>query len=148
MLSAATCVRVRRALLPALLAASAGSASAQAVFDGAWRVTIVCGDHQSSSGAVAKGYTLAFEATVRQGWLEGQHGEPGGANSLQLSGAIQPDGQASLKADGYTGNPQYSLDRVPSSSRYGYALQARFERDRGAGQRVDGRPCDATFMRP
>ena len=135
-------------LLPALLATAAGGATAQAAFDGTWQATVVCSDHQSASGMVAKGYTLVMDATVRQGWLDGQYGKPGSANSLRLSGAIQPDGQASLVAEGFTGNPQYSIDRVPSSSRYSYTLKSQFEARRGSGQRVEGRPCEAVFVRP
>ena len=96
----------------------------------------------------AKGYTLVMDATVRQGWLDGQYGKPGSANSLRLSCAIQADGQAILMAEGFTGNPQYSIDRVPSSSRYSYTLKSRFEARRGSGQRVEGRPCEAVFVRP
>jgi len=132
----------------AVLAAAAGSAAAQAAFDGTWQATVVCSDHQSASGMVAKGYTLVFDVSVQQGWLDGQFGKPGSANSLRLSGPIQPDGQASLKAEGYTGNPQYSIDRVPASSRYSYTLKTQFEARRGSGQRVEGRPCEAVFVRP
>lgn len=139
---------VLRLLLPALLATGAGSAAAQATFDGTWQATVVCSDHQSASGIVAKGYTLVLDVTVRQGWLDGQLGKPGSANSLRLSGAIQPDGQANLVAEGFTGNPQYSIDRVPASSRYSYTLKTLFEARRGSGQRVEGRPCEAVFVRP
>ena len=120
--------------------------SPSSAFDGVWSVAITCPDVKEG-GTLVKGYVFTFDAQVKNGVLSGQHGGVGAPNSLSLSGAISSDGEAQLDARGLTGNPEYSIGRVTSSTPYGYRVKARFETSRGSGERLDLRPCSFTFVR-
>jgi hypothetical protein len=112
-------------------------------FDGTWEVTLICPTH--TDGAL--GYTYRFFAQVKDGFLRGQHGTEGRPGWLTLDGGIQPDGSAQIEARGLTGDPNYSVDRVPKTTPYRYHATARFDGSRGAGSRVETRICNLSFVK-
>jgi uncharacterized caspase-like protein len=110
-------------------------------FDGNWELAIDC-----SGVKDATGYLKSLLVVVTDGALTGSAGVQGQADSLQISGQIQPDGVAILEAKGRTGPPKYSLGGVPPGTPYGFRSLVRFEGTRGTGRR-DNRPCDLLFVK-
>lgn len=108
-------------------------------------VQIHCPSNTEESGA--KGYKYEFPATVTNGLLTGSHGEEGSAGSLRIEGAIQPDGEATIRARGRTGNPDYAVKRLSSGTAYSYTIKAHFEPGKGTGTRMESRVCNFTFNR-
>jgi hypothetical protein len=134
------------ALAFASLGANAQTAAANpSRFDGAWTVRIQCPSNSEDSGA--KGYAYSFAATVRDGFITGSHGEEGSAGSLRIDGRIAPDGEATLRARGRTGNPDYAVNKPTSGSPYSYTIKANFEESSGTGTRLEARVCNFTFTR-
>lgn len=131
------------------LAQPAPAPSAQATtnrFDGTWSVTLTCADFKDA-GVGAKGYTFRFLAEVKNGLLEAQHGKVGAPGSLHYSGRLQADGTGEIQANGFTGDPAYSVDRVATSTPYAYRAKATFDVRQGSAKRLDLRPCEATFTK-
>jgi class 3 adenylate cyclase len=112
-------------------------------FDGIWGVTIVC----PAGADGVSGYTMQFDAQVKDGEFHGQYGAEGAAGSLAVSGTLQPDGTALLNANGLTGDPARTIGRLQRGSPYAFHATARFEASRGTGRRVELRPCDLTFVK-
>ena len=146
-------MRIAGLFILATIAASAWSAEESATealkpsrFDGVWSVTVVCADYKDA-GLGAKGYTLRMLGEVKNGQFEGQRGKLGEPGSLRYSGRIQPDGTAEFQANGFTGNPEYTPGRLVAATPYAYRLAAQFDERRGAGKRLDARPCEATFVK-
>ena len=111
-------------------------------FDGAWGVNVVC---PAFSDAAA--VDIQMNGTVQGGVLRAERFAQGKPGWLLFEGAIQPDGSATLNAQGLTGNQRFSLNGVQPGTPYTYQIAARFESARGAGDRVGGRPCSAAFVR-
>jgi hypothetical protein len=123
------------------------SAAAQAAgdvhrFDGTWKVTLVCPKWEG-----ALGYSKIFPMMVSDGHLHGQYDKQYQPNSLTLEGTIQPDGRASIMANGVTGPSKFNLDQVPEGNSFSYNITAQFERAHGHGKRTEMRPCDVDFVR-
>ena len=111
-------------------------------FDGTWKVTVVCPKWEG-----ALGYLKVFPVMVSDGHLHGQYDKQYQPNSLTLEGTIQPDGRASIMANGVTGPSKFNLDQVPEGNSFSYNITARFERAHGHGKRTELRPCDVDFVR-
>ena len=109
---------------------------------GIWNVIIQCPPHKS-----ADGYNMRFQAEVKDGMLQGQHGVAGEPSSVILKGKIQPDGVAIIDARGVTGDPRNTIKRLVKGSPYSYRVDARFDEVRGSGERVEVRPCTLTFVK-
>ena len=120
--------------------------SSLARFDGLWTVTVDC-PRTSAGSTGAEGYVLMFFAKVKDGNLQGQHGNQGQPDSLTLVGKVQPDGSATLNARGMTGEPKHSVNREAKGTPYGWRGNALFEGTRGVGKRTDLRPCDLSFVK-
>ncbi len=112
-------------------------------FDGAWTVTLQC----PATAAGVAGYTFTFPATVRGGHLHGQYGSPGNAPSLMYDGSIDPDGTATISANGITGPSTFNVGQVPKGVPYGYHFTARFDAMHGHGTKTEIRPCAMDFSR-
>ncbi len=143
-------MKIRALVLATTLAATGVAAqpvnsSSTTRFDGAWTVQIHCPSNTEESGA--KGYKYAFPATVKDGFLSGSHGEEGTAGSLRIEGQIEPDGEATIRAHGRTGIPDYAAKKPPSGSAYSYTIKSHFEPTKGTGTRVEARVCNFTFSR-
>jgi hypothetical protein len=121
---------------------AAWSASGAGNFDGTWDTTISCGNTEG-----ARGYSFTFLSAVKDGRLLGGKGTPGQPGWLELKGDIHPDGSARLYARGLVGSSQVAVGHLPPDSAYGYHIAAKFSGDEGDGKRVEGRPCEAAFVR-
>jgi hypothetical protein len=140
---------------PYMRAASAGFAfalialgprlapAATTQFDGAWQTTVSCDE---SHGGL--GYSFRFISNVSNGVLHGQRGTIGKPSSLVLDGNVGPDGNATLYADGYVGSRMTTPGQEEErGTRYGYHVNAHFDRSTGSGNRVEGRHCGYEFVR-
>jgi hypothetical protein len=130
-------------MLTCLLADPAVAQAPTTAFDGTWLVIVSCS--AASDGAL--GYTYRFPASVSDGVLHGEHKAKGLPGWLTIDGAIKPDGSAILLAQGLTGRPSYSVDRVQSLTPYAYHVTAHFGPTQGTGTRIELRPCDLQFSK-
>lgn len=139
-----------RTPLPALVAGLLLASTAFAAdrpspkFDGDWNVTLTCVNDEKSG---ARGYKFFFIAEVKEGMLLGKYGNEGEPGSLNLSGPIAEDGSALLQARGITGNPENSSKGEARGTPYSWPLKAQFDGEKGTGQRVKGRRCEAEFYK-
>jgi class 3 adenylate cyclase len=122
--------------------APAGAAASNARFDGAWSVSVEC----EPMGPGAMGYQFDFVAQVQDNFLRGERRAKGSPGWLLLQGAIQPDGSATLDAQGLTDDPKYSNGLVHGTP-YAYRVAARFDTDHGTGRRLETRACDLHFAK-
>lgn len=118
-------------------------ASLSSSFDGNWAVTMVC--PPTADGV--RGYTWNYRAQVVNGRFRGVYGTEGRPPWLRLEGPITPDGSAMLIAQGQSGDPDYAVGHVRAGYPLHYRVEARFSGSRGAGRRLDNRPCDLSFVR-
>jgi hypothetical protein len=133
-------------IVPGILAGMAYSAAwaqtSTTAFDGTWDVKIVC--HAKDE---AKGYTLAFPATIHDGMLHGEYHTHDTPPWMALDGPIAADGHARLKAAGLTGGEEYTMGHLRPSSPYGYTMDATFSATAGRGERLGARSCYGTFTK-
>lgn len=139
-----------------LLLAAASSLPAQAQtaealstrHDGNWGVALICADTHDRNGNLVKGYDYTFVAQVVQGRLEGRYQDkrPPGA-SATFVGQVAADGALSIKVDGITGSPENTVGRVRPGTPYGYTLKGMLGPSSGKAERVELRPCSATFSK-
>ncbi len=122
--------------------APAAAAAGGTRYDGTWDVTVVCAPAEGASA-----YKLDLVAQVKDGFLRGEQGADGKPGHLSLQGAIQPDGKATLDAQGLTGDSTYNLKNVAQGIPYAYHVAAHFDGDRGAGRRLELRACDLRFAK-
>jgi class 3 adenylate cyclase len=122
--------------------APASTAAYGAGYDGTWSVTVFCAPAEGASA-----YKLELVAQVKDNFLRGEQGATGKPGWLRLQGAIQPDGSATLDAQGLTGDPKYNLKSVAQGVPYAYHVAAHFDSDRGTGRRVELRACDLHFAK-
>lgn len=111
-------------------------------FDGTWDTTVSC-----SNAAGALGYSFQFSSTVKDGVLHGERGDAGKPGWLKLQGNIQPDGTAKIYAKGLIGAQEFAVGHRPAGTAYGYHVVGKFSDKEGTGKRVEGRPCDVTFVK-
>ncbi len=110
-------------------------------FDGKWLTTVSCENARD-----ALGYSFRFVSDVKDGKLRGLHGTEGQPSSLLIEGKIDADGSAKLYAIGRTGSKEYVPGRdTPRGTEYSYSIDAHFKDKKGAGTRVEGRPCSFQF---
>ncbi len=137
MRGAALCVAGLACALVAFDARAAGS------FDGIWNVTLTC----PAAPDGAWGYTFRFPAQVQENVLHGEHGEKDQGGWLRLDGKIEPDGSATLVAQGLTNAPAYTVGRVDKKTPYTYEVSAHFDAASGSGSRTTRRRCDLVFVK-
>jgi hypothetical protein len=109
-------------------------------FDGTWAANLVC----LASGGAQKGYTLNYNLEVTNGVMHGQFGPPGTPGAQTFNGEIHPDGGASIRGSGVTGDSAYNVGGVAAGIPFNYSITAHFDGTRGTGNRTDGRPCTLT----
>ena len=114
-----------------------------AAFDGTWSVTQEC---EPAPGG-ARGFKWAYDATVKGGRLVGQYGTKDKPSSLTLTGQIQPDGSATLRASGLNGKSDHTAGFGQPGEKFSYPVEARFEAKRGTGLRTQTRTCRFTFVK-
>jgi serine/threonine protein kinase len=114
-------------------------------FDGLWSVTLETHDYKDPvTGAVAKGYQIYFPATIKNGVL---HAEYNVNSHFEISGKIDPDGNAILHLAGTTGPQQYSMNNARPGTPYSYDISAQFKGNRGTGRRIGPRVGIFDFIR-
>jgi len=111
-------------------------------FEGTWDTVLSC---PNSNGAL--GYSYKFPATVKNGILHAEKGEPNKPGWLAINGTISSDGSSSLYADGIVGAAPYAVGRRPAGTPYNYHIEAKFTDTSGIGHRIEGRPCDLSFTK-
>ena len=118
---------------------------ATGTFDGHWSVTLYTSDYKDPvTGVFAKGYTLVFPATIKDGTLHGQYNVH---SHFEISGKIEPDGNAVLHLAGTTGPQQYSIGNARPGTPYSYDITAHFKGDRGTGKRIGPRSGTFDFIK-
>ncbi len=139
--------RIGIAMMTACAAWFGGALDAHAAgkFDGAWHVTLNCATTPSPDHAVS--YTYQFPATVVEGVLHGEHGAKKQRGWLALDGKIEPDGVATLVANGLTNSPEHALGHPSPRTPYSYQVSAHFDAASGSGQRTTARQCDFVFVK-
>ena len=126
----------------ALCISLAGTAIAHAAgtFDGDWNVTLTC----PKVAGGASGYRYQFPAEIQENVLHGDHGMRDAAGWLTLDGKLEPDGSATLVAQGLTSSPPGRADR---QTPYTYEVSAQFDATTGSGSRTTTRKCDVVFFK-
>jgi tRNA A-37 threonylcarbamoyl transferase component Bud32 len=110
---------------------------ATGTFDGQWSVTLYTSDYKDPvTGALAKGYTITFPATIKDGVVHAEYNIHG---HFEISGTIKPDGNALLHLAGTTGPQQYTMNNARPGTPYSYDIATHFEGSRGTGKRVGPR---------
>jgi hypothetical protein len=136
-------VRFRRLAVASILAFAGWSSAEAASFDGTWSVLQVCDSTQEG----ARGYTWRYDATVKDGHLLGHYRNKGQSPSLTLEGQINPDGTATLVAEGTSADSDHNIKFAPPMSPISFRVAAKFEAAAGAGSRLGGRSCKFTFKK-
>lgn len=111
-------------------------------FDGIWDTVLSC-----PNDAGAMGYAFRFASVVKDGSLHGDKGTKGQPGWLEINGRIAPDGVSHLLANGLVGASEYAVGKRPAGTEYAYKIDAMFGEGDGKGKRVEGRPCEVTFVR-
>ena len=124
----------------AVCAGLAGTPAAHAAgtFDGDWNVTLTC---PKVAGGVS-GYRYQFPAEIQENVLHGEHGVRDAAGWLTLDGKLEPDGSATLVAQGLTSSAPYAPGQA-----YTYDVSAQFDATTGSGSRATTRKCDVVFAK-
>lgn len=138
-----TCLLVLVATL-LVAAAAAGEDRPSPKFDGDWNTTLTCSNDDSSG---ARGYKFFFIAEVKDGLYLGKYGNEGEPGSMTLTGPILADGSALLEATGLVGNPDHATKHEARRTPYSFQVKARFEAEKGTGERVKGRKCEVEFYK-
>ena len=119
-----------------------GSAHA-ASFDGTWSVLQVC----ETTREGVRGFTWRYDAAVKDGHLVGQYRTKGQSPSMTLEGQIQPDGTATLQAQGISGAADFNQNFAPAQTPISFQVAAKFEGRKGGGNRLGSRACTFTFSK-
>ena len=114
-----------------------------AAFDGTWSVLQVC--ETTTEGA--RGYTWRYDAGVKTGHLVGQYRNKGQVPSMTLEGQIQPDGTATLQAQGISGDAEHNVKFAQAQTPISFRVAAKFEGSKGSGTRLGSRACKFTFSK-
>jgi hypothetical protein len=130
-------------VVASILAFASWSTAQAASFDGTWSILEVCDSTQEG----ARGYTWRYDATVKDGHLLGHYRNKGQSPSLTLEGQINPDGTATLVAEGISADSDHNIKFAPPQSRISFRVAAKFEAAAGAGSRLGVRSCKFTFTR-
>ena len=77
-------------------------------------------------GTGALAYKFDFVAQVKDNFLRGERRAEGSPGWLKLQGPIEPDGKATLDAQGLTDDPKYS-NGVVHGTPYAYHVAAHFD---------------------
>jgi hypothetical protein len=125
----------------ALLCAVVPWRAQAASFDGEWSVLQVCDSTQEG----ARGFTWRYGASVKNGYFVGQYRNDGQSPSMSLKGTISPDGSASLRARGISGDADHNMKFAAAQSPISFEVRAKFDGTAGTGERLGGRVCKFTF---
>jgi len=130
--------RLRALLVPPQVTAEGDSAK----FDGVWDMILAC-----APVGKARGYTWTVEARIQEGVFTAQYGKEGVPPCISFRGRVEPDGSALIFASGLSGDSRYNLYTRPEGTKVAFHIKASFTRTKGSGQRMENRPCEATFLK-
>jgi hypothetical protein len=99
--------------------ATAPAPAAPRSFEGSWQAQLIC-----RAFAKRPAFSTSLPASVSGRTFTLQRGEPGGQESLQLSGTAAPDGRLRLSGSGFTGQPTH---RQKSGQPFNAEFDGRFE---------------------
>ncbi|MCP3727667.1 hypothetical protein M3I53_31865 [Paraburkholderia sp. CNPSo 3272] len=119
--------------------AGTSAAHAAGTFDGDWSVTLTCPQGAGETPA----YRYQFPVEIQQNVLHGEHGERDASGWLTLDGKLEPDGSATLVAQGLTASSRHTNTRTP----YSYEVSAQFDATSGSGSRTTASKCDFVFVK-
>jgi hypothetical protein len=117
----------------------AGAVQAAGTFDGDWNVKLTCPEAAGNT----RGYTYQFPAEIQENVLHGEHGAQQTSGWLTLDGKIEPDGSATLVAQGLAN----SGGRADGKAPYSYEVNAQFDATSGSGTRTTARQCNFVFVK-
>jgi len=136
-------VRLACVAAASVVGLAASSAAEAASFDGTWSVLQVCDSTQEG----ARGYTWRYDAAVKDGHLVGHYRNKGQSPSLTREGQINPDGTATLGAEGISADSDHNIKFAPPMSPISFRVAAKFEATAGTGNRLGARSCKFTFSK-
>ncbi len=136
-------------LLLLLCAASASQlthAQTPQSFDGRWNVVLDCPDTGEKTSLV-RGYSYSFAVSIVAGRMDGRFDEPTPPAFIRFVGTVTPEGALAINANGLTGSPVSTMGTLRPGSPYAYTLKGKLDATQGKADRVESRPCTATFVR-
>jgi hypothetical protein len=140
----------RTATLLLLLCAASAAQSTQAQtsqpFDGRWNVVLDCPDTGSGTNLV-RGYSYSFAVNIVAGRMDGRFDEPTPPAFIRFAGTVTAEGALAINANGLTGSPASTIGKLRPGSPYAYTLKGKLDATQGKADRVESRPCTATFAR-
>ena len=117
-------------------------ATAAKAFDGTWMTIWTC-----PAAGSALGFSFQFNTQVKDGTIRGVHGTPGERSSLVLDGKLQSDGNGAIIGKGVVGSSVFAVGGQAAGTPYAFHAVVHFDRTTGTGHRIEGRPCDMTFVK-
>lgn len=133
-------------LLCAASAPQATQAQAPQPFDGRWNVVLDCADTGAGTSLV-RGYSYSFAVNIVRGSMDGRFDEPTPSAFVRFVGTVTPEGALAINANGLTGSPVSTMGTLRPGSPYAYTLKGKLDATQGKADRVESRPCTATFLR-
>jgi hypothetical protein len=79
--------------------------------------------------------------------MDGRFDEPTPPAFRRFVGTVTPEGTLAINANGLTGSPVSTMGTLRPGSPYAYTLKGKLNATQGKADRVESRPCTATFMR-
>ena len=110
-------------------------------YDGRWLTRVSC-----PTFGRAQSYSMELSAEVKDGAYHARVGTLSEPGSLVIDGKIVSDGTSALLAKGSVGSTATSGGTAVGTP-YLYHVIAQFEHSRGAGKRIEVRPCNLTFVK-
>jgi hypothetical protein len=145
-------MNLARSPLPALLCATlpcfaqTASEALSTAHDGNWSVFLSCDETRDRYGKVY-GYVYNFPVQIKGGRLDGRYDEKTSPAFVHFAGRVLGDGTLFIEADGTTGSPDATVNKVARGTPYRYTMKGKLQADRGKAQRIELRPCTADFTR-
>lgn len=133
-------------LLCAAAASQSAHAQASQSFDGRWNVVLDCADTGAGTSLV-RGYSYSFAVDIVAGRMDGRFDETTPPAFVRFVGTVTPEGALAINANGLTGSPVSTLGTLRPGTPYAYTLKGKLDATQGKADRVESRPCTATFMR-
>jgi uncharacterized caspase-like protein len=123
---------------PASTAAPPITASDVRRFDGLWLYHVTC--EMSPAGGDALDRRVF--ATIKDGVIHGEQGQPDLPGWLTFDGRVDPDGTLLVSAKGIT-----TRNSRPPSAKFSFRMGGRLEGAQGTAIRDDRRNCDVKFVK-
>jgi hypothetical protein len=123
---------------PASTAAPAATTSDVRRFDGLWLIHVTCEMSAAGGDAVDR----QVFATIKDGIIHGEQGQPDVPGRLTYDGTVQPDGTLLVTAKGIT-----TRNFRPPSTKFSFTMGGQLEGAQGTAIRDDRRNCNVKFAK-